>query len=95
MTAPRKASVTVARDLLTQWSEQEGCTVVSRYEGDRWDKLVDIIATALDAQVERDAKVCESVYSDNVRAMAGDEPRAVGRKIAVAIRQQVRPCVSR
>ena len=41
-----------ARALLTKWSEQEGCTVISRYEGDRWDKLVDLIAAALEAETE-------------------------------------------
>ncbi|UOF79666.1 snu13p [Caudoviricetes sp.] len=38
-----------ARALLTQWSQEWGCTVVSRYEGDRWDKLVELIAAALGA----------------------------------------------
>lgn len=55
-----------ARELLTAWSEQEGCTVASRYEGDRWDVLVDLIATALlaacQAQREKDAKICNEIH---------------------------------
>ena len=79
---PREASVTVARDLLTQWSEQEGCTVVSRYEGDRWDKLVDIIATALDQQIEWDAKLAEQPLAPTTYA------EQYSMAIAHAIRQQ-------
>lgn len=42
-----------ARKLLTQWSNDWGCSVISRYEGDRWDKLVVLIAEALRAQREK------------------------------------------
>ena len=81
---PSRASVEKARALLTQWSEQEGCTVVSRYEGDRWDKLVDIIATALDQQIEKDAGIAE-----NGRFLHDDAPDArFGKACATAIRQQ-------
>ena len=90
---PREASMTVARQLLTQWSEQEGCTVVSRYEGDRWDKLVDIIATALDQQIEKDAKVAESfvlaISTDaTVDCRADMLHNSRINSIATAIRQQ-------
>ena len=82
--------MTVARQLLTQWSEQEGCTVVSRYEGDRWDKLVDIIATALDQQIERDAKVAGSfgVYPELNIYDGGPGWYKHQQAIAHAIRQQ-------
>ena len=82
MITPTPASVSKARELLTAWSEEEGCSVVSRYEGDRWDKLVDIIATALDQQIERDAKVAEQPLAPTTYA------EQYSMAIAHAIRQR-------
>jgi hypothetical protein len=54
-------------------------------------KLVDDISAALQQREqevrERCAQIAETPYGDDVRAMAGDEPRAVGQKIADAIRR--------
>jgi len=48
---------------------------------------VEAIARALDAERAKAAEIAENPYSDAVSAIAGDEPLAVGRKIAAAIRR--------
>ena len=85
---PREASVKVARHILTQWSEQEGCTVVSRYEGDRWDKLVDIIAAARDQQIEKDAILVETCHIGQWHEGGIDLVAVTKQNAAHAIRQQ-------
>jgi hypothetical protein len=50
---------------------------------------IDAIESTLRECIEACAKVAENPYSDAVEALGGDEPSAVGRKIARAIRAQV------
>ena len=88
MITPTPASVSKARELLTAWSEEEGCSVVSRYEGDRWDKLVGIIATAIDQQIERDVHEL-SLWQNRARAAEFELDRiAAALQDSKAIRQQ-------
>jgi hypothetical protein len=57
----------------------------------RKQELIDRIPTTLQHREqdvrERCAQIAGTPYGDDVRAMAGDEPRAVGQKIADAIRR--------
>jgi hypothetical protein len=48
--------------------------------------LTEMIDKALRDRDERAARIAETPYSDEVQAFAGDEPKAVGEKIASAIR---------
>lgn len=51
--------------------------------------VIEAIDKALRARDARAAKIAETPYGDKVQAVAGDEPREVGRKIAAAIRNGV------
>lgn len=44
-----------------------------------------------DAERERAAGLALNPYGDDVQAFAGDEPKAVGEKIAAAIREEGNP----
>ena len=58
------------------------------------DGAVDAILQTDAAAREEVAKLAENVYGDEVQAMGGrngDEPKAVGRKIAAAIRATIKP----
>ncbi len=51
--------------------------------------LIVIVNEAIAQERERIIKFCENVYGDDVGALAGDEPKEVGRKIAAAIREEI------
>jgi hypothetical protein len=58
--------------------------VVYEQNQDNWRRMVE---AAKAAQREMDAKIADDVYSDGLGALAGDEPKEVGRKIARRIRE--------
>lgn len=60
---------------------------VTDYNSERNAAVTDAIDKALQDERERAARIAENPYSDEVEAFAGDEPKAVGTKIAVAIRE--------
>ena len=75
---PREASVTIAREVVQQWTG-----IVRFHTADtNYMRLIDIIATALDQQIERDAKVAEQPLAPTIYA------EQYSMAIAAAIRQQ-------
>ena len=89
MTTTREASVTIAREVVQQWTG-----IVRFHTADtNYIRLVDLIAAALDQQIEKDAKVADqqakpahtyaSENADTYRAV-----EASAKYIAAAIRQQ-------
>lgn len=51
-------------------------------------RMASAITQALRDERERCAKIAETPYGDEVQAFAGDEPLAVGQKIAAVIRKE-------
>ena len=91
MTTPRKASVKVARALVSAWPYDAMRSEYGPYilHQDSLCELEMLIATVIDQQIEKDAKVAD----DEGIAWTGDSEAAYGGRIAsgeiaAAIRQQ-------
>lgn len=58
----------------------------------KWDDpLQEMISKAVHAAYEDAARIAEQPYSDEVQCFGYDEPSAVGKKIAAAIRERLKP----